>query len=169
MENNYIEFDKLNKAHRDSIHLDEIYDLTHFNEEEINMVIIIAVHKGKYVFSYNKKWQGWDIPGGAREVGETVLESAKRELWEETGAVKFDIIAVTDCVTKSTLPIPNRNRPGRLYLAEIHEFENINDQSEITEIGFFNSAPDNLSWANAHRQIFEYVHQLRTNDKIEIR
>ena len=31
------------------------------------------------------------MPGGHREAGEDILETAKRELQEETGAIKFEI------------------------------------------------------------------------------
>lgn len=31
------------------------------------------------------------MPGGHREAGENILETAKRELQEETGATKFEI------------------------------------------------------------------------------
>jgi ADP-ribose pyrophosphatase YjhB (NUDIX family) len=37
----------------------------------------------------------WSLPGGAQELGETIAEAAKREVFEETG---LDI-AVTDVVT----------------------------------------------------------------------
>ena len=33
----------------------------------------------------------YEAPGGHREVGEDILETAKRELQEETGAIQFDI------------------------------------------------------------------------------
>lgn len=44
----------------------------------------------------------WSIPGGAQELGETLEEAAKREVWEETSIIIDDlfILDVVDYVDK---------------------------------------------------------------------
>ena len=51
---------------------------------------IIAMHKGKWVFCKHKHRTTWEHPSGWIEAGESPLEAAKRELFEETGSIKFD-------------------------------------------------------------------------------
>ncbi|MFS0780462.1 RNA deprotection pyrophosphohydrolase [Bacillus sp. 1P06AnD] len=56
-----------------------------FSEEPQHAIVIIQSGKG-WVMTKHKK-RGLEFPGGKREKGETIEEAAKREAWEETGAV----------------------------------------------------------------------------------
>jgi ADP-ribose pyrophosphatase YjhB (NUDIX family) len=53
--------------------------------------VIISQSNGKWVMCKHKERDTYEVPGGHREEGEDILETAKRELQEETGAVKFDL------------------------------------------------------------------------------
>lgn len=57
----------------------------------LKFAVIIAKSDGKYVFCKHKTRNTWEVPGGHREPGEIILDTAKRELYEETGAVDFEI------------------------------------------------------------------------------
>ena len=52
----------------------------------LKFAVIITKTNGKWVFCKHKKRSTWEVPGGHRESGESITETAKRELYEETGA-----------------------------------------------------------------------------------
>lgn len=68
----------------------------------LKFAVIIARHNGKWVFCKHKERNTWEAPGGHREDGEDILETAKRELYEETGAITFDITPI--CIYSVTAP-----------------------------------------------------------------
>ena len=51
--------------------------------------VIFARREGSWLFCRHKGRDSWEAPGGRREAGETIEETARRELWEETGAERF--------------------------------------------------------------------------------
>ena len=81
----------------------------------------------------HKERNTYEIPGGHREKGETVLEAAKRELKEETGAVDFTIKPVCVYSVKGKTRV-NENVDnetfGMLYVADIFSFEEIHSEIE---------------------------------------
>ncbi|MEG0848156.1 MAG: NUDIX domain-containing protein [Niameybacter sp.] len=94
--------------------------------------VIISRHQGKWVFCKHKERSTYECPGGHREPGENIHDTAKRELWEETGAIQFDIkpICVYSVVREASETF------GMLYYAEIYEFEQL-PNLEIEKIEFF--------------------------------
>lgn len=78
----------------------------------------------------------YEIPGGHREDSEDIETTAKRELWEETGAKNFDICPV--CIYSFT-------DYGMLYFAEIRSFEKL-PPLEIEKIKLFDDMPENLTY-----------------------
>lgn len=66
----------------------------------------------------------YEVPGGHRETGEDILETAKRELNEETGAIDFDIKPI--CAYSVTAPnnFEGQETFGMLYYADIKSFDN---------------------------------------------
>ena len=57
----------------------------------LKFAVIVSRYDGKWVFCKHKERDTYEAPGGHREEGEAILDTAKRELQEETGAVKFSI------------------------------------------------------------------------------
>ena len=57
---------------------------------------IMAVYKGRWLFCMHRERETWEHPSGYIEVGETPMEAAKRELYEETGAIDFEIEPLCD-------------------------------------------------------------------------
>ena len=64
------------------------------SDELFKFAVIISKHNGKWVFCKHKERNTYEIPGGHREPNESIIETAKRELSEETGAQHFEIAPV---------------------------------------------------------------------------
>lgn len=89
----------------------------------LKFAVIIAQTDGKWVFCKHRDRETYEIPGGHREPGEPILETAKRELYEETGAIEYNLKPI--CVYSVTSPdnFDGEETFGMLYLAEISAFE----------------------------------------------
>lgn len=55
----------------------------------LQYVVMICHYQGKWVFCQHHTRQTLELPGGHREEGEDNLTAAKRELYEETGAIQY--------------------------------------------------------------------------------
>ena len=122
------------------------------DDSKIRFAIIISKYNGKYVLCKHKERNTHEIPGGHREFGETILQTAKRELYEETGATIYDIeeVCVYSVLGKDGRIEENKESFGMLYFAEIYEFaEKL--ESEIEKIELFDEFPkDNLTYPLIH-------------------
>ena len=58
--------------------------------------VICSNFKGKWLLSRHKDRSTWETQGGHIEAGESPIESAKRELFEESGITDADIYPVCD-------------------------------------------------------------------------
>ena len=121
----------------------KFYDVV--QDSLLKFAVIISKHNGKWVFCKHKERSTYEVPGGHREDGENILDTAKRELYEETGAKAFDIKPV--CVYSVTAPdnFDGQETFGMLYFADIKEFEP-ELHSEIEKIEFFSELPNNWTY-----------------------
>lgn len=99
------------------------YDST--DDVLLRFAVIISKHNGKWVFCKHKERNTYEIPGGHREENETILETAKRELYEETGALDFDIspVCVYSVTGKNKVNESGEESYGMLFFADIKTFE----------------------------------------------
>ena len=112
-------------------------------DELLRFAVVIAKHDGKWVFCKHKERETLEFPGGHRETGELILETAKRELMEETGAVKFEIrpICVYSVTGKTRVNETGEESFGGLFYAEIASFGEIH--SEMEKIVLCDALPEN--------------------------
>ncbi len=99
----------------------------------LKFAVIICKTNGKWIFCKHKERDTWEIPGGHREAGESMIEAAKRELREETGAVDFNITPICVYSVKGKTRINKNNSDesfGMLYFAEVFSFEEIHSEIE---------------------------------------
>lgn len=114
-------------------------------DELLRFAVILSKSDNRYVFCKHKQRDTWEIPGGHREAGEQIMDTAKRELYEETGALEFDIEPV--CVYSVTAP-GNYNGEesfGMLFYADIKIFE-AGLHSEIEKITVTDELPENWTY-----------------------
>ena len=96
------------------------------DDELLKFAVILSRTQGKWVFCKHKERTTYEIPGGHREAGETIRETAERELREETGAVEFDMKTVGVYSVKTE----ESETFGMLFAAEIFLFEDIHSEIE---------------------------------------
>lgn len=126
------------------------------NDNLLKFAVIIAKTEGKWVFCKHRERDTYEVPGGHREIGEDILETAKRELREETGAVDFDIRPVCVYSVKGKTRI-NENMDdesfGMLYYANIYSFEELH--SEIEKILITDTLVENWTYPLIQPKLLE--------------
>ena len=99
----------------------------------LEFAVIISKYNGKWVFCKHKERDTFEVPGGHRENGEKIEDTAVRELKEETGAVDFNIKPVCVYSVKGKTRVNDnatKESFGMLYAAEIFSFEEIHSEIE---------------------------------------
>lgn len=122
------------------------------SEIEPIYVVIVAKYKGKWLFVRHKERNTYEVPGGHIESGEDYVTAAKRELYEETGAIDFTL----DLVSVYTVNNNNIINGGYLFFADVKNLSNLPDY-EIAEFALFEHLPENLTYPQIQPHLFAYV------------
>lgn len=100
------------------------YPCSQIEDARLKFAVILAQTDGKWVFCQHRDRDTYEVPGGHREPGETILEAAERELREETGATAFSLrpVCVYSVKRESEHHAPDETF-GMLFVADIRAFE----------------------------------------------
>ena len=126
------------------------------DDKLLDFAVIISKTNGKWVFCKHKERDTLEVPGGHREAGETIADTARRELKEETGAVDFDIKPVCVYSVKGKTRVDERidkESFGMLFIADIFSFEEIH--SEIEKIIICDELVDNWTYPLIQPKLIE--------------
>lgn len=133
----------------------ELFELSHMEDSKFLCAVIAAQYKGQWVFVRQKGKETWELPGGTHEINESITETAKRELFEETGAKKFTLKPISI----SYVDMGGRKSYGMLFYSEISEFGEL-PNLEIEEVRLFDALPENLT--------YPLIHSVLLNKAIEV-
>ena len=123
-------------------------------DELLKFAVIIAKTSGKYVFCKHRERNTLEAPGGHREPGENILDTAKRELYEETGAVDFDLSPVCVYSVSPENSIDGTESFGMLYFADIRTLET-ELHSEIEKIVITDKLPTEWTYPAIQPKLLE--------------
>lgn len=124
------------------------------DDELLKFAVIISKAEGQWVFCKHKERNTLECPGGHRESGECIDDTAKRELYEETGAMEFDIQPI--CVYSVTAPdnFDGEETFGMLYFADIKSFEK-ELHSEIEKVVLLDELPTEWTYPLIQPRLIE--------------
>lgn len=131
----------------------EFYNCSFEPDAELIYSVILPRHNGKWLFIRHCNCSTWEMPGGHIEKGESALDAARRELYEETGAIGFGI----ECIATYSVTAGGKTGWGRLYFAEISQLVPFPDTKEVEEIQMFEQLPEKLTYPEIQSKFFEKI------------
>ena len=112
-------------------------------------VVVMSKYQGKILLSRHRDRTTWETQGGHIEPGETPMDAARRELYEESGAVDFDIRPVFDYWAGDE----NGGASGQVFAAEIRTLGPM-PKSEMAEVRAFDEVPPNVTYPAITPELF---------------
>lgn len=113
---------------------------------EYRYVGMVSRYRGRLLLSRQAGLESWETQGGHIETGETPLVAAKRELYEETGALEFTLRPVCDYRARGT--------SGVLFFADIATLGPLPPGSEMEEVRLFDALAQNLTHPAIARAVY---------------
>lgn len=118
----------------------------------LRYVIIGARYRNEWIFVRHRDRESWELPAGHIEAGEDPDQAARRELYEETGALNAELSVISDYEVSAG----ESQAYGRLYYAEIREIGPL-PEYEIEEIKCFSGLPGLLTYPEVQRVLFSLL------------
>ena len=123
--------------------------------QKYDFVVIFARYDSHWLYSRHRERDTWETAGGHIEPGETPLEAARRELYEECGAVEFDIEPAFDYAVSGASEVSN----GQVFFADVRRLGVLPDY-EMAEVQLFDALPDKMTYPEILPVLYEKVQSL---------
>jgi len=117
--------------------------------DDCKYVVVCSFYEGKYLLSRHKLRDTFETQGGHIEAGESPLEAAKRELFEESGVTDAMLHYVCDYNGYTDTAFAH----GAVFAAEVHSLTSL-PESEMAEVKLFDTLPKNLTYPNVTPHLF---------------
>lgn len=124
---------------------------------------MLSEYNGSILLSRHKDRKTWETQGGHIERGETLLDAAKRELYEESGAVDFDIHPL--CDYRAWDEETGQGANGVVFRAIIRQIGNM-PESEMAEVRTFDVLPAELTYPAITPVLYDYLDSRCKNVKL---
>ena len=121
---------------------------------DYRFIVIFARYRDKWLYCRAKERDVFETAGGRIEPGETTLDAAKRELFEETGAVKYDMEPAYDYSVHRL----NQQSNGQVFFAEVYELGNM-PEFEMEEVKLFDTFPDKMRFPHILPVLYRYLQE----------
>lgn len=124
----------------------------------LQFAVIVARSDKQWVICKHKDRDTYEVPGGHREPGELIGDTAKRELNEETGAVDFALKPIcVYSVSGSDSAVSNLEETyGMLYYADIYKFDVLPDY-EMEQVILTKELPTKWTYPLIQPKLLEKV------------
>ena len=120
--------------------------------KDYKYVVILSEHQGKILLSQPRSRTTWETQGGHIEPGESPMEAARRELYEESGALEYEIAPLCDYWAGT----PEDWANGMVFRAVISKLGPL-PQSEMARVRTFDRLPANVTYPVITPVLFAYL------------
>ncbi|RKD31547.1 NUDIX domain-containing protein [Thermohalobacter berrensis] len=133
------------------------------NIDDANGSLVIPYYKGNIVMTYHLKRKGWEFPAGKKEEGETIVECALRETYEETGAILTNIKPLGYYLVKNE----QHEFKIAIFIGQVNEFETKPRWSETDLVKLFDELPENISYNDdVYEIVLNYIRRFKLDRAI---
>lgn len=125
-------------------------------DSDLKYAVVCARAGKKWLLCRHKERKTWELPGGHREPGENIHETAARELREETGVTECQMEPVAAYGVFQEGKDPSF---GALFFADVWELNDLPEESEMAECSLMETLPEALTYPEIQPLLLEHVQQ----------
>ena len=122
--------------------------------ESPRFVVLLSCMNGAILLGRHEGRDTWETQGGHIEPGETPEQAARRELYEECGAVKYTLTPLFDYW------VGLDSSSGCAFAAQIEQLGAL-PPFEIEEVCLFDALPENLTYPDITPQLFAWMKEMQ--------
>lgn len=139
----------------------DFHSIESIADEHLQYAVVLAQEKGKWLICRHRDRTTWEIPDGHRAPCESIVETARRVLYEQTGATDADL---TPIEVYSVTNDDGGPTYGMLFLALVHIKGELPPTGEMAEVRTTHLLPRELTYPDIQPCLFARI-QYRLNIK----
>ena len=133
-------------------------------DSDLTFAVIAARYEDRWLLCRHRDRQTWEMPGGHREPGESIYQTAQRELLEETGVAECQLEAVS---AYGVYTEDGQRTYGGLFFAEVEELGRRPEGSEIAENRLMEGLPEHMTYPDIQPVLLQRCWRIYSSSSIE--